>query len=57
LIEGNSCHVLTVTEKCPTEESLLKKPVIIVTARVHPGESNASWIMSVTMFNVAIVIH
>jgi hypothetical protein len=27
------------------EASLKKKPCIVLSARVHPGESNASWMM------------
>lgn len=44
-LAGNICDLLTITEYgCPSEEMKLRKG-IVVTARVHPGESNASWMM------------
>jgi murein tripeptide amidase MpaA len=44
-LAGNMCDLLTITEYgCSSEEMKLRKG-IIVTARVHPGESNASWMM------------
>ena len=44
-VAGNSCYLLTVTSKCHNEMTLLSKPVIFVTARVHPGESNSSFLV------------
>ena len=42
---GLDCPLLTVTDfSCPAKEREAK-PVVIVTARVHPGESAASWMM------------
>lgn len=42
---GNVCDLLTVTRfGCSSEEMAARKG-IIVTSRVHPGESNASWMM------------
>uniref|UniRef100_A0A8C9VA41 AGBL carboxypeptidase 1 n=1 Tax=Scleropages formosus TaxID=113540 RepID=A0A8C9VA41_SCLFO len=49
-IGGNSCPVVTITA-CPTSHSwthlhqLHNRPYVVLTARVHPGESNASWVM------------
>ena len=40
-IAGNNCYVLTVTSKDSCEDKL----GVVVTARVHPGETNASWMM------------
>ncbi|XP_064653134.1 uncharacterized protein LOC135503474 isoform X3 [Lineus longissimus] len=40
---GNSCFLLTITN-FGTEPSH-KKRGVVVTARVHPGESNSSWMM------------
>jgi hypothetical protein len=38
---------LTVTskDKDPTSEKALSKKGIFISSRVHPGESNASWMM------------
>lgn len=44
-IAGNVCDVLTITAPAKSADALLERVVIILTARVHPGESNASWIM------------
>lgn len=42
---GNCVPIVTVTSPWKSPEALQKRPVVLVTARVHPGESNASWIM------------
>jgi len=44
-IAGNDCDVLTVTAPTSSADVLLTRVVVFLTARVHPGESNASWIM------------
>jgi cytosolic carboxypeptidase protein 2/3 len=44
-IAGNDCHLLTITAPCRSPEDLIIRPVVVLTARVHPGETNASWIM------------
>ncbi|KAK3269116.1 hypothetical protein CYMTET_22420 [Cymbomonas tetramitiformis] len=44
-LAGHRCDLLTVTSfKCPPSVMASRKRVVI-SARVHPGESNASWIM------------
>ena len=42
----NNVPILTVTNfpEVPSED-ILSRPYIFLTARVHPGESNASWVM------------
>jgi len=44
-LADNSCDVLTVTDFNCSQEKMKAKRAIIVSARVHPGESNASWMM------------
>lgn len=43
-LAGNPVPLLTVTSACSAEE-MLQKEIILFSARVHPGESNASWVM------------
>ena len=38
-LSGNVCEVVTVTGPCNTPEELERRPAVIITARVHPGES------------------
>jgi hypothetical protein len=45
---GNECDILTITSFA--KEDLRKwplhlRPYVVVSARVHPGETNSSWIM------------
>ncbi|XP_060592110.1 cytosolic carboxypeptidase 3-like isoform X5 [Ruditapes philippinarum] len=42
---GNSCFLVTVTNFDQSQETQDEKKAVIVTARVHPGESQASWMM------------
>lgn len=50
----NTCPLVTITA-CPASRSwrdmhqLRNRPYIVLTARVHPGESNASWVMKGTL--------
>ncbi|XP_059952108.1 cytosolic carboxypeptidase 4 [Mesoplodon densirostris] len=51
---GNSCPLVTITampESNNTDhlEQLRQRPYQVITARVHPGESNASWVMKGTL--------
>ncbi|XP_029290026.1 cytosolic carboxypeptidase 4 [Cottoperca gobio] len=53
-LAGNPCPLVTITA-CPASRScrdmhqLRNRPCIILTCRVHPGESNASWVMKGTL--------
>lgn len=44
-IAGNACDMLTITAPSPDTETLLKRVGVVITARVHPGETVASWMM------------
>ncbi|KAJ8380906.1 hypothetical protein SKAU_G00016840 [Synaphobranchus kaupii] len=51
---GNGCPVLTITAmpESPAPEhvcQLRNRPYVFLTARVHPGETNASWVMKGTL--------
>jgi hypothetical protein len=43
-LAGNKCEVLTITSR-QNQENMSKRKGVILTARVHPGESVASWMM------------
>ncbi|XP_054859078.1 cytosolic carboxypeptidase 4 [Eublepharis macularius] len=51
---GNACPLVTITAM-PTSESYANleqfrgRPYVVLMARVHPGESNASWVMKGTL--------
>jgi len=46
-IAGNRCDYLTVTskDKDPKSAKAMAKKGVFISARVHPGESNSSWMM------------
>jgi hypothetical protein len=45
-LAGNECPLLTITSFDKRDASTMKqRKGVVVTARVHPGESNASWMM------------
>jgi len=44
-LAGNACDLLVITAPAPTLRALQRRRGVMLTARVHPGESNASWIM------------
>jgi hypothetical protein len=44
-LAGNNCDLLTITAPAKIPNELNDRITIVLTARVHPGESNASWII------------
>ncbi|XP_070123063.1 cytosolic carboxypeptidase 4 isoform X3 [Equus caballus] len=51
---GNSCPLVTITAMPESKsadhvEQFRQRPYQVITARVHPGESNASWVMKGTL--------
>lgn len=44
-IAGNDCEMLIITNFNSSSEDIAERSSIILTARVHPGESNASFII------------
>ena len=44
-LAGNDVFLLTITERNASEEELQQRKGVILTARVHPGETNSSWMM------------
>ena len=41
----NECEALWLTDHSAPAAEINARPVVAVSARVHPGESNASWMM------------
>ena len=44
-LAGNRCDMLTITGPCSSLEESESRPAIIISARVHPGETNSSFMM------------
>lgn len=44
-IAGNNCEMLIVTNFMATQDQIADRKSVILSARVHPGESNSSFIM------------
>ncbi|XP_031788913.1 cytosolic carboxypeptidase 1-like isoform X2 [Nasonia vitripennis] len=44
-LNGNENPLLTITAPESTKNPINKRKLVFLTARIHPGESNASWIM------------
>eukprot|EP01138_Halocafeteria_seosinensis_P012213 gb/GECG01012481.1/.p1 GENE.gb/GECG01012481.1/~~gb/GECG01012481.1/.p1 ORF type:complete len:1617 (+),score=188.20 gb/GECG01012481.1/:1-4851(+) len=44
-LAGNHCHLATITAPTTSAEELRQRRAVIISARIHPGEACASWIM------------
>lgn len=44
-LAGNRCDILTITEKSDKVVERQNKPSVFITARIHPGESNSSYMV------------
>lgn len=44
-LAGNDCDMVIVTNFKSEPEKIAERSAIVLSGRVHPGESNASWIM------------
>ncbi len=44
-IAGNNCDLLTITSFLCDPQALKNRKGIVISSRVHPGETNASWMM------------
>ncbi|CAE7219431.1 agtpbp1, partial [Symbiodinium sp. KB8] len=44
-LAGNVCDILTIADKGRTLLPLGRRQALVFSARVHPGEANASWVM------------
>lgn len=44
-LAGNICDLLTITKYGVGEKVMSSRKGIVITARIHPGETNASWMM------------
>jgi hypothetical protein len=42
---GNVCELVTITDFSASPAVIAGRPVVVVTSRVHPGETPASWAM------------
>ncbi|XP_051001003.1 cytosolic carboxypeptidase 2-like [Acomys russatus] len=45
-LAGNPVYLLTITNPSRTPQEAAAKKAVVLSARVHPGESNSSWIMT-----------
>ena len=44
-LAGHRCDLVTISDFSATAEEMANRPNVVFTGRVHPGETNASWMM------------
>jgi hypothetical protein len=47
-LANNRCDTITITAPSSDLQEMRMKRGVVITARVHPGETNASWMMEVS---------
>ena len=48
-LAGNDCEMVIITNFLSRPEEIALRRAVILTSRVHPGESNASYVMEGTL--------
>ncbi|CAD7695965.1 unnamed protein product [Ostreobium quekettii] len=55
-LQGHRCDLITITDFSASPEVMDRKEYVVVTARVHPGETSGSWVMQVATFNASVIL-
>jgi hypothetical protein len=52
-LAGQRCDMLTITDFAASAAELSSREYVVITARVHPGETCASWVAQVSCSDAA----